>query len=74
MKIQYKRTNAEGEEVAEEDRLAQHLKIAGVTVPFIIDHYIAGAQMSRINYQSIEFNPPIADTLFARPANVKAIK
>jgi outer membrane lipoprotein-sorting protein len=74
MKIQYKRTNAEGEETAEEDRLAQHLKIAGVTAPFVIDHYSAGAQMSRINYQSVEFNPPIADTLFARPANVKAIK
>lgn len=74
MKIQYKRTNAEGEETAEEDRLAQHLKIGAVTAPFVIDHYSAGAQMSRINYQSVEFNPPIADTLFARPANVKAIK
>lgn len=74
MKIQYKRTNAEGEETAEEDRLAQHLKIAGVMAPFVIDHYSAGAQMSRINYQTVEFNSPIADTLFARPASVKAIK
>jgi outer membrane lipoprotein-sorting protein len=74
MKILYKRKNADGEDVAEEDRLAQHLKIEGVTVPFIIDHYSAGTQTSRINYQSVEFNRPIADALFARPINAKAVK
>jgi outer membrane lipoprotein-sorting protein len=74
MKIHYKRTNADGEETPEEDRLAQHLKIEGVIAPFVIDHYSAGIQMSRINYQSVQFNAPVADTLFARPANAKAIK
>ncbi len=74
MKILYKRKNADGEEIAEEDRLAQHIKLAGVTVPYVIDHYSTGVQTSRINYQSVEFNSAIADTLFARPANVKAIK
>jgi hypothetical protein len=74
VKILYKRKNADGEEIAEEDRLAQHIKLAGITVPFVIDHYITGVQTSRINYQSVEFNSAIADTLFARPANVKAIK
>jgi hypothetical protein len=74
MKIHYKRTNADGEEIAEEDRMAQHVRIGGVMAPFVIDHYSAGAQTSRINYQSVEFNSPIADSLFARPANAKAIK
>jgi outer membrane lipoprotein-sorting protein len=74
MKILYKRKNNDGEEVAEEDRLAQHLKIEGVTVPFVIDHYSAGAQTSRINYQSMEFNTSIPDSLFARPASAKDIK
>lgn len=74
MKIHYKRTNADGEEILEEDRLAQHIRISGIMAPFVIDHYIAGVQTSRINYQSVEFNTPIADTLFARPANAKAIK
>ena len=74
MKILYKRKNADGEEMAEEDRLAQHVKIDGVTTPFVIDHYSAGAQTSRINYQSVEFNSAIAETLFARPASVKAVK
>jgi hypothetical protein len=73
-KIIYKRTNTEGEEVAEEDRFAQFVTTGGVSTPFIIDHYTAGAQTSRINYQSIEFNPPLADTLFTRPPSAKAVK
>ncbi|MDQ3817916.1 MAG: hypothetical protein M3362_09510 [Acidobacteriota bacterium] len=74
MKILYKRKNAEGAETAEEDRMAQHLKIEGVIFPFVIDHFSAGAQTSRINYQSVEINAPVPDSLFARPANAKAVK
>jgi hypothetical protein len=73
-KVSYKHTNKEGEEITEEDRLAQFVATGGISSPFIIDHYTNGAQTSRINYQSIEFNPVMADTLFARPASVKAIK
>lgn len=73
-KALYKRTNKEGEEVNEEDRFAQPITIDGVTAPFVIDHFRAGAQTSRINYQSVEFNRPLADALFARPANAKAVK
>lgn len=73
-KILYKRTNSDGEEVAEEDRLAQFVNTGGISSPFVIDHYISGIQTSRINYESIEFNTALADTLFARPASVKAIK
>jgi hypothetical protein len=73
-KIIYRHTNKEGEELTEEDRLAQFVNTGGVHSPFIIDHYTNGAQTSRINYQSIEFNPVLADTLFARPASVKAVK
>lgn len=73
-KIVYKHTNTEGEEITEEDRLAQFVTTNGIGSPFIIDHYTAGAQTSRINFQSIEFNPVIADTLFARPASAKAVK
>jgi hypothetical protein len=73
-KTLYKRKNAEGEEVAEEDRFASYKTINGLTVPFIIDHYRAGEQSSRINYDSVEFNASIPDTLFAKPASIKAIK
>ncbi|HWT01941.1 MAG TPA: hypothetical protein VN256_16960 [Pyrinomonadaceae bacterium] len=74
MKILYKKTDADGAESDEEDRLAQHVAVQGVISPFVIDHYTAGTQTSRINYQSIEFNSPLTDALFARPANAKAVK
>lgn len=73
-KVIYKRKNKAGEEVTEEDRFAQQVTIDGVITPFIIDHYRAGVQSSRINYESVEFNRPLDDSLFARPANAKAVK
>ncbi|MDT7808368.1 MAG: hypothetical protein QOJ70_2181 [Acidobacteriota bacterium] len=73
-KVVYKRQNAEGETVEEEDRYAQFQQIGGAFVPFIIDHYRAGTQSSRVNYDEVEFNRPIPDSLFAKPADVKAIK
>lgn len=73
-KTLYKRKTAEGEEVAEEDRFASYTKVAGLNMPFVIDHFRNGEQTSRINYNSIEFNSPIADALFAKPVNLKALK
>ncbi|MGB7922468.1 MAG: hypothetical protein WCF57_04430 [Pyrinomonadaceae bacterium] len=73
-KVIYKRKNQKGEETTEEDRLAQHVTVNGIVAPFIIDHFRDGAQTSRVNYESLEFNRPIDDALFAKPANAKAIK
>lgn len=70
----YRRTNSEGEEIAEEDRLAQFVNTNGISSPFVIDHFAAGIQTSRINYESIAFNTQLPDTLFTRPASVKAVK
>ena len=64
----------EGEFIKEEDRMAQYLNLNGILAPFVIDHYSAGVQTSRTNYQSIEFNAQIAESLFARPASAKAVK
>ncbi len=74
-KVIYFKNPEEGDElIREEERLAQFLNINGVMAPFVIDHYSAGVQTSRTNYRTIEFNTPIPDTLFARPANAKAVK
>ncbi|HEX8142228.1 MAG TPA: hypothetical protein VF553_06495 [Pyrinomonadaceae bacterium] len=73
-KVLYQRQDEEGKDIAEEDRMAQYVAVGGINAPFVVDHFRAGKQTSRINYQSIEFNVPITDSLFARPANVKAIK
>ena len=64
----------EVEDVKEEDRLHKPITIDGVTAPFVIDHYRNGIQTSRIAYDSVEYNKPVADALFAKPANIKAIK
>ena len=78
-KMIYKRTKKkpnsdETEETSEEDRLAKPITVNGVTAPWVIDHYVNGIQTSRINYESIEYNKPLPDSLFAKPDNVKAIK
>jgi hypothetical protein len=78
-KVIYKRMRAkpdsdELEEITEEDWLAKPITINGVTAPFVIDHYINGKQTSRINYESIEYNRPLPDTLFVKPANAKSVK
>ncbi|MBA3712237.1 MAG: hypothetical protein H0W76_07280 [Pyrinomonadaceae bacterium] len=70
----YKRQNEAGEDVNQEDRFAQYLNIGGVTLPFVIDNFRAGVQTGRINFQKIEMNAPVPETLFARPADVKSLK
>jgi hypothetical protein len=78
-KVIYKRNRKVGdsdetEEVTEEDRLARLVDINGVTTAFVVDHFINGKQSSRINYESMEFNRPLPDSLFAKPESAKAVK
>ncbi len=78
-KVIYKRTRKkadsdETEELTEEDRLAKLITIDGVTAPFVIDHFINGQQSSRINYESIEYNRALPDSLFIKPENAKRFK
>nr|MBA3241889.1 hypothetical protein [Acidobacteriota bacterium] len=73
-KARYKKEAAGGETIEEEDRYAQFQLLGGVRVPFIIDHYRAGVQSSRVNFQEIEFNRAVPDSLFGKPADLKALK
>lgn len=73
-KALYKRKNSEGEEVKEEDRYAQFIDAQGVMSPFIIDHYVNGKHTSRINYDSIEYNISVPDTIFKKPGDIKELK
>jgi hypothetical protein len=70
----YKRLNADNEEIVEEDRYAQFVDVAGIKTPFIIDRFSGGKQSSRINYQTVEFNKAVSDSIFTKPANAKALK
>jgi len=40
----------------------------------VIDHFINDGQVTRINYETIQYNQKLAESLFAKPENVKAIK
>jgi hypothetical protein len=66
--------NDEMVETTEEDRYLRPIVNSGVTTPFVIDHFRNGVQTSRINYESIEFNKPLDDALFAKPVSFKAVK
>jgi hypothetical protein len=70
----YTRLNINGEEVKEEDRYAQFIEVSGIKAPFIVDRFTDGVQSSRINYETIEFNKAIPDSIFAKPASVKDAK
>ena len=73
-KATYKRTNPDGEEIKEEDRYAQFIDVGGIKTPFIVDRLTDGKPSSRINYESIEFNKSIPDSIFAKPSNPKDAK
>jgi hypothetical protein len=74
VKALYKRTNPDNEEVKEEDRYAQFVDVQGVKAPFIVDHFSSGVQTSRINYETLEFNKPVNDSIFAKPSSAKDVK
>lgn len=74
VKAIYKSRNADGEEIAEEDRYAQFVDVGGIRTPFIIDRFTAGQPNSRINYDSVEFNKRIPDSIFTKPASPKDLK
>lgn len=70
----FSRVTPGGETVVEEDRFAQYIENSGIRTPFIIDRYTDGKQMSRINFESIEYNKRVPETVFKKPANVKEAK
>lgn len=74
MKSIYKRTNADNEEVTEEDRYAQFIEVSGIKTPFIVDHFSNKMQTSRINYESVEFNKSVPNSIFVKPTSAKDLK
>ncbi len=73
-KATYKTVKGDGEEVTEEDRYAQFIDIAGVKSPFVIDRWTNGKPSSRLNYDSLDYNKQVPDSIFTKPANPKDMK
>ncbi|MEJ7848427.1 MAG: hypothetical protein WKF92_10090 [Pyrinomonadaceae bacterium] len=73
-KAMYKRLNPDNEEVKEEDRYAQFVETGGIRAPYVVDHFTGGAHTSRINYESVEFNKSVPESIFVKPSNPKEAK
>jgi hypothetical protein len=78
-KIIYKRERKDPDsgdmvETTEEDQFFRFIEMDGVMSPWVVDHFINGHQTSRINYESVQYNPTFPADLFTKPANIKAIK
>lgn len=74
VKAIYKRKNANGEDLKEEDRYAQFVEVGGIYAPFVVDHFVNGEHASRINYLTVEFNKNIPDSVFNKPNDPKELK
>jgi hypothetical protein len=70
-KAVYKRTDTSGEELKEEDRYAQFIETNGISFPFVVDRFTNNAHASRINFESIQVNQSIPETVFEKPFSPK---
>ncbi|MEP7271921.1 MAG: hypothetical protein ABI882_10495, partial [Acidobacteriota bacterium] len=73
LSLVYERTTEQGL-TRNEVRFFQYIVYEGVKFPNIVDFYRDGVQINRINYQDIKLNVQVPDDVFAKPANVKAVK
>jgi hypothetical protein len=74
IKALYKTTNSDGEEVKEEDRYGLFVETSGIKAPYVIDRFTNGVHASRINFETVEYNRPVPDSIFAKPSDVKSLK
>jgi len=74
VKAIYKETNADGEIVTEEDRYAQFIEVGGIKAAYVIDRFTNGQHASRINFETIEYNKSIPESIFAKPTDPKSLK
>jgi hypothetical protein len=70
----YTRLAVDDETIKEEDRYAQFIDVDGVKTPFIIDRFRNGRAVSRINYESVEFNKLVPESVFLKPGSAKDLK
>lgn len=71
--LSYEKTE-DGALVKQETRYNQYVDYDGVKFPNIVDFFRDNVQTGRVNYQLIKLNTQVTDELFAKPANVKAVK
>ena len=78
-KIIYKRMRRDPDsgdqvETTEEEHFMKFVPLNGIQAPWIVDRFVNGKQTARINYEGVQYNQRLADTLWPKPDNIKAIK
>jgi outer membrane lipoprotein-sorting protein len=74
VKAVYTHKNQADDPVKDEDRYAQFVDFDGIKTALVVDHYLDGQAISRINYDSFEFNKHIPDSIFRKPSTLKEAK
>jgi len=74
VKAFYKTSSSDGEELKEEDRYGQFIDTNGIKAPYVIDRFTNGVHVSRINFETIEYNKSVPDSIFAKPSDIKALR
>jgi hypothetical protein len=74
IKAIYKRMSTDNEEIKEEDRYAQFVDVQGIKTPLIVDHFTNNLHTSRVNYETVEFNKAVPDSIFTKPNSPKELK
>ena len=73
LSVTYEKADDQG--VAKHEvRFFQYVTYDGVKFPNIVDFYRNSIQVSRVNYESVRLDAPVAEAIFVKPASVKAIK
>lgn len=72
--LRFPKENFEGVRVKAENRFLRYLEFNGITAPYVVDLFENGKQILRINYETRDFNVPILEKLFVKPANAKSVK
>jgi hypothetical protein len=73
-KALFVRTNINGDTTRDEDRYAQYIEVSGIRSPFIIDRFSNDKHVSRINYESVEYNKRVPDDIFLKPTNPRELR
>jgi outer membrane lipoprotein-sorting protein len=74
VKALYSHKDLADDPVKDEDRYAQFVDLNGIKTPLVVDHYTDGQPVSRINYDSVEFNKTIPTSIFTKPSTPKEAK
>ncbi|MFY9222813.1 MAG: hypothetical protein WAQ98_09100 [Blastocatellia bacterium] len=72
--LRFPKENYDGIRVKAENRFLRYLEFSGITAPYVVDLFENGKQILRINYETREFNAPIQEKLFIKPANAKSVR